>query len=193
MRMAGLSEKRRWSPPVAKASISTSLFCGSASDGRGPEPAICLAGQSTMTDQEVEVVAEELAKLVHVPWAPGYETSPLIHVVTECHRAEARAILAALDQIRPGRSGSSFQAPRSNEPQGISCQSRSGDVRPDDGDLPSSRRAARLPVPDRGNPREPCLLGSYSPDLRRMDVHRTTSGRSRGRGLGYLSPWNNAC
>jgi hypothetical protein len=69
-----------------------------------------------MTDQEVEVVAEELAKLVHVPWAPGYETSPLIHVVTDSHRAEARAILAALDQIRPGRSGSSFQAPQSKEP-----------------------------------------------------------------------------
>jgi hypothetical protein len=50
--------------------------------------------------------------------------------VTECHRAEARAILAALDQIRPGRSGPTFQAPRSKEPQGISCQSRSGDVRP---------------------------------------------------------------
>ena len=83
-----------------------------------------------MTDQEVEVVAEELAKLVHVPWAPGYETTPLLHVVTECHRAEARAILAALDQIRPGRSGSSFQASRSNEPQGISCQSRRGEVRP---------------------------------------------------------------
>ena len=64
-----------------------------------------------MTDQEVEVVAEELAKLVSVPWAPGNETTPLIHVVTECHRAEARAILAALDQIRPGRNGSSFQAP----------------------------------------------------------------------------------
>jgi hypothetical protein len=83
-----------------------------------------------MTDQEVEVVAEELAKLVHVPWAPGYETSPLLHVVTECHRAEARAILAALDQIRPGRSGSSFQASRSNGPQGISYESRSGEVRP---------------------------------------------------------------
>jgi hypothetical protein len=83
-----------------------------------------------MTDEEIEVVAEELAKLVHVPWAPGYETSPLIHVVTECHRAEARAILAALDQIRLGCSGSSFQAPRSNEPQGISCQSRRGEVRP---------------------------------------------------------------
>jgi hypothetical protein len=83
-----------------------------------------------MTGEEIEVVAEELAKLVSVPWAPGYETTPLIHVVTECHRAEARAILAALDQIRPGRSGSTFQASRSNEPQGISCQSRSGEVRP---------------------------------------------------------------
>jgi hypothetical protein len=83
-----------------------------------------------MTNEEIEVVAEELAKLVHVPWAPGYETTPLLDVVTECHRAEARAILAALDQIRPGRSGSSFQASRSNEPQGISCQSRRGEVRP---------------------------------------------------------------
>jgi hypothetical protein len=83
-----------------------------------------------MTDDEIEVVAEELAKLVSVPWAPGYETTPLIHVVTDSHRAEARAILAALDRIRPGRSGPTFQAPRSKEPQGISCQSRSGDVRP---------------------------------------------------------------
>jgi hypothetical protein len=83
-----------------------------------------------MTDEEIEVVAEELAKLVRVPWAPCYETSPLIYVVTECHRAEARAILAALDRIRLGRSGSSLQAPRSSEPQGISCQSQSSDVRP---------------------------------------------------------------
>ena len=55
-----------------------------------------------MTDEETEVVAEELAKLVRVPWAPGNETTPLIHVVTDCHRAEARAIIAALDRIRPG-------------------------------------------------------------------------------------------
>lgn len=83
-----------------------------------------------MTDEEIEVVAEELAKLISVSWAPGYETTPLIHVVTECHRAKARAIITALDQIRPVRSGSSFQAPRSNEPQGISYERRSGDVRP---------------------------------------------------------------
>jgi hypothetical protein len=83
-----------------------------------------------MTDEEIEVVAEELAELVRVPWAPGYGTTPLPHVVTECHRAEARAILAALDQIRPRRNGSAFQGPRSNEPQGISCQSRRGEVRP---------------------------------------------------------------
>lgn len=83
-----------------------------------------------MTDEEIEVVAEELAKLVRVSWDPGYESSPLLHVVTDSHRAEARDILAVLDQIRPSRSGSSFQAPRSHEPQGISCRSRSGDVRP---------------------------------------------------------------
>ncbi|WP_262272443.1 hypothetical protein [Microvirga yunnanensis] len=83
-----------------------------------------------MTDEEIEVVAEELAKLVRVPWAPGYKTSPLLHVLTECHRAEARAILAALDWIKPGQSGSWFQALRSNEPQGNSCQGRSGEVRP---------------------------------------------------------------
>ena len=81
-----------------------------------------------MTDEEIEVVAEEIAKLVRVPWAPcrDHSSDPL---VTDCYRAEARAIIAALDRIRTGRSGSSFQAPRSNEPKRISYQSRNGDVR----------------------------------------------------------------
>ena len=83
-----------------------------------------------MTDEEIEVVAEELAKLVSVPWPPGYEMAPLMRVVTDCHRAEARAIIAALNRIRPGRNHPSFQPPPSAEPQKVSCQSLSGDVRP---------------------------------------------------------------
>jgi hypothetical protein len=31
-----------------------------------------------MPNEEIEVVAEELAKLVHVPWAPGY-MRPLLY------------------------------------------------------------------------------------------------------------------
>jgi hypothetical protein len=83
-----------------------------------------------MTDEEVEVVAEELAKLVSVPWPPGYEMTPLAHVVTDGHRAEARAIIAALHRTRPGRSRASFQTAPSDEPQRASCQSLSRDVRP---------------------------------------------------------------
>jgi hypothetical protein len=51
-------------------------------------------------------------------------------VVADCHRAEACAVLAALNRIRPSQSGSSLQAPQSSEPQGISCQSQSSDIRP---------------------------------------------------------------
>jgi hypothetical protein len=83
-----------------------------------------------MTDEEIEVVAEELAKLISVPWPPGHEMAPLMRVVTDCHRAEARAIIAALNRIRRGRSHPSSQTPPSDEPQRVTCQNLSGDVRP---------------------------------------------------------------
>lgn len=68
-----------------------------------------------MTDEEVEVVAEELAKIVSVPWSPGYEKSPFVRVVSDSHRAEARTIIAALERIRPSRNGFTCEAPQSSE------------------------------------------------------------------------------
>lgn len=54
-----------------------------------------------MTDEEVEIVAEELAKLGGVAWYPGWQRShPIIRVVTERYRAQARIVIATLDRLR---------------------------------------------------------------------------------------------
>lgn len=54
-----------------------------------------------MTDEEVEVVAEELAKIGGVTWYPGRQRShPIVRVVTERYRAQARVAIAALERLR---------------------------------------------------------------------------------------------
>lgn len=55
-----------------------------------------------MTDEEVEVVAEELAKIGGTAWYPGRGNGPLVRVVTDRYRERARAIIAALDSMRGG-------------------------------------------------------------------------------------------
>ena len=57
-----------------------------------------------MTEDEVEVVAAELAKAGGVGWYPGRERGPLKHVVDR-YRDRARLAIAALDRIRAGRKG----------------------------------------------------------------------------------------
>jgi hypothetical protein len=83
-----------------------------------------------MTDEEVEVVAEELAKIINVPWSPGYEKSPFGRVVSEGQRAEARVIIAALERIRPNRDCSPCDPPQSHQPKAMGGWGISGDVRP---------------------------------------------------------------
>ncbi len=66
-----------------------------------------------MNEAEVEVVAEELAKLGGTAWYPGREPGPLLRVVHERYRDRARAAIAALDRFRAS-------AAKSNPPEGLS-------------------------------------------------------------------------
>lgn len=68
-----------------------------------------------MDEAEVEIVAEELAKLGGASWYPGRERGPILRVVHERYRDRARAAIAALDRYR-GRSGTEPPAEGSQVP-----------------------------------------------------------------------------
>jgi hypothetical protein len=55
-----------------------------------------------MSEDEVEVVAEELAKIGGTAWYPGRQPGPLLREVTERYREQARAVIAALERRRAG-------------------------------------------------------------------------------------------
>lgn len=83
-----------------------------------------------MTDDEIEVVAEELAKISGLSWQRGHEPGPLMRVVTDRYRDRARAAIAALDILRTGRSPSADQRLPSAAPQESTSRGPAGDVRP---------------------------------------------------------------
>jgi hypothetical protein len=53
-----------------------------------------------MTEEEIEVVAEELAKIGGSAWYPGRQQGPLLREVTERYREQARAVITALERKR---------------------------------------------------------------------------------------------
>ncbi|KAB0264995.1 hypothetical protein FEZ63_20515 [Microvirga brassicacearum] len=53
-----------------------------------------------MTDEEVEIVALELAKVGGLSWYPGREKGVLLRAVTERYRDQARAAIAAFDRCK---------------------------------------------------------------------------------------------
>lgn len=53
-----------------------------------------------MTEEEVEIVAEELAKIGGVSWYPGREKGTLMRVVSDRYRDRARIAIEALDRYR---------------------------------------------------------------------------------------------
>jgi hypothetical protein len=55
-----------------------------------------------VTEEEVEVVAEELAKVGGVSWYPGRAPGPLLRVVSQRYHDRARVAIAALDRLRTG-------------------------------------------------------------------------------------------
>jgi hypothetical protein len=56
-----------------------------------------------MTEEEIEVVAEELAKIGGLSWYPGRTQGPLLRPVNERYRDRARVAIAALDRLRAAR------------------------------------------------------------------------------------------
>lgn len=56
-----------------------------------------------MTDEEIEAVAEELAKAGGTSWYPGRTRGPLLRSVSERYRDRARLAIAALDRVRAGK------------------------------------------------------------------------------------------
>ncbi len=58
-----------------------------------------------MTDDEVEAVAEELAKAGGVSWYPGRPRGPILKVVSDRYRDRARLAIAALDRYRAQKAG----------------------------------------------------------------------------------------
>jgi hypothetical protein len=58
-----------------------------------------------MNEQEIEVVAEELAKAGGLSWYPGRTTEPLLRTVHARYRDRARLAIAALERWRARHSG----------------------------------------------------------------------------------------
>ncbi len=56
-----------------------------------------------MTDEEIEAVAEELAKAGGVSWYPGRTRGALLRPVSDRYRDRAKLAIAALDRVRTGR------------------------------------------------------------------------------------------
>ena len=56
-----------------------------------------------MTEEEIETVAEELAKVGGVAWYPGRTRGPLLRAVGDRYRDRARVVIAALDRLRATR------------------------------------------------------------------------------------------
>ncbi|MBM1174479.1 hypothetical protein [Microvirga arabica] len=57
-----------------------------------------------MTEEEIEVVAQELAKVGGVAWYPGRTSGSLLRPLTERYRDRARVAIAALERVRARQS-----------------------------------------------------------------------------------------
>jgi hypothetical protein len=53
-----------------------------------------------MTDDEIQVVAEELAKVGGLSWYPGRPSGAFLRAVSEDYREQARVVIATLDHLR---------------------------------------------------------------------------------------------
>jgi hypothetical protein len=62
-----------------------------------------------MTEEEIEIVAEELAKIGGVSWYPGREKGTLMRVVSDRYRDRARVAIEALDRYRASKKASVVQ------------------------------------------------------------------------------------
>ena len=58
-----------------------------------------------VTDEEIEVVAQELAKVGGVAWYPGRTTGPLLRPMSQRYRDRAKVAIAALERVRASKEG----------------------------------------------------------------------------------------
>jgi hypothetical protein len=83
-----------------------------------------------MTDEEIEVVAEELAKSGGLSWYPGHTPGPLMRLVTDHYREQARVIIAALERLRAGEDSCWAPDLQRNGPQETIRRGPVSEVRP---------------------------------------------------------------
>jgi hypothetical protein len=86
-----------------------------------------------MTEEEVDVVAEELAKIGGTAWYPGRQQGPLLREVTERYREQARVVIAALERRRASSEAAFTPDPTVGENRDVERSSRSvaiPDIRP---------------------------------------------------------------
>jgi hypothetical protein len=72
-----------------------------------------------LSDEEIEFVAEELAKIGGTSWYPGREEGSLVRVVSQRYRDRARVAIAALERYRAGgrdRDGNEPASPEATPP-----------------------------------------------------------------------------
>jgi hypothetical protein len=58
-----------------------------------------------MTEEEIEAVARELAKVGGLSWYPGRTRGPLLRAVSERYRDRARVAIAALERLKASKEG----------------------------------------------------------------------------------------
>ena len=58
-----------------------------------------------VTEQEIDVVAQELAKVGGLAWYPGRTEGPLLRTVSHRFRDRARVAIAALERLRASKEG----------------------------------------------------------------------------------------
>jgi hypothetical protein len=58
-----------------------------------------------MTEEEIDTVAQELAKVGGLPWYPGRTRGPLLRAVSERYRDRARVAIAALERLKASKEG----------------------------------------------------------------------------------------
>ena len=89
------------------------------------------SGGSGVTDEEIEVVAEELAKAGGVSWYPGRTRGALLRPVSERYRDRARLAIAALDRLRAVNGSSESQETGSDvQPPRDQSMEHPEDIRP---------------------------------------------------------------
>ncbi len=70
-----------------------------------------------MTEEEVEIVAQEMAKIGGTTWYPGRTSGSVLRVVNERYKDRARVAIAALERLRAAKEAlSDTLAPQESTP-----------------------------------------------------------------------------